>query len=71
MMLDYNVTSRRIDNHGSEAMAKAARLVLDTDMADHPRRRRSDRIYVIILRAKVSGLVLRANHFGSRMTACG
>jgi len=33
MMLDYHVTARRIDSHGSEAEAKAARLVLDTDMA--------------------------------------
>ena len=32
-MLDYHVTARRIDSHGSEAEAKAARLVLDTDMA--------------------------------------
>jgi uncharacterized OsmC-like protein len=33
MMLDYRVTARRIDSHGSEATAKAAHLVLDTDMA--------------------------------------
>lgn len=32
-MLEYSVTARRIDSHGSEAEAKAARLVLDTDMA--------------------------------------
>ncbi|OJY30045.1 MAG: osmotically inducible protein C [Rhodobacterales bacterium 65-51] len=32
-MLDYHVTARRIDNHGSEATAKDARIVLDTDMA--------------------------------------
>ncbi|MBD3762859.1 MAG: OsmC family protein [Thioclava sp.] len=32
-MLDYHVTARRIDSHGSEAETKAARLVLDTDMA--------------------------------------
>ncbi|MEB8389364.1 OsmC family protein [Rhodobacteraceae bacterium KMM 6894] len=31
-MLDYKVTARRIDSHGSEAKAKAARIVLDTDM---------------------------------------
>ena len=31
-MLDYSVTARRIDSHGSEAMTKEARLVLDTDM---------------------------------------
>lgn len=33
MMLEYRVTARRIDSHGSEAEAKAARLVLDTGMA--------------------------------------
>lgn len=33
MMLDYHVSARRIDSHGSEAEAKAARLVLDTDLA--------------------------------------
>ncbi|MCA1775404.1 MAG: OsmC family protein [Loktanella sp.] len=33
MMLDYRVTARRIDSHGSEASAKEARIVLDTDMA--------------------------------------
>jgi uncharacterized OsmC-like protein len=32
-MLDYRVTARRIDSHGSEARAKAARIMLDTDMA--------------------------------------
>lgn len=32
-MLDYSVTARRIDAHGSEASAKSARLVLDSDMA--------------------------------------
>lgn len=32
-MLEYRVTAHRIDSHGSEAEAKAARLVLDTDMA--------------------------------------
>ena len=31
--LKYRVTARRTGNHGSEAEAKAARLVLDTDMA--------------------------------------
>lgn len=33
MMLEYRVTARRIDSHGSEADAKSASLVLDTDMA--------------------------------------
>jgi len=35
-MLEYKVTARRIDGHGSEAETKAARLVLDTDMAGRP-----------------------------------
>lgn len=33
MMLEYRVTARRIDSHGSEASAKAATITLDTDMA--------------------------------------
>ena len=33
MMLDYHVSARRIDSHGSEATTKEARIVLDTDMA--------------------------------------
>jgi uncharacterized OsmC-like protein len=32
-MLDYHVTARRIDSHGSEAATKEARIALDTDMA--------------------------------------
>ncbi len=32
-MLDYHVTARRIDSHGSEAKTKKALIVLDTDMA--------------------------------------
>ncbi len=32
-MLEYRVSARRIDNHGSEAVTKDARIVLDTDMA--------------------------------------
>ncbi len=32
-MLEYHVTARRIDSHGSEARTKEARIVLDTDMA--------------------------------------
>lgn len=32
-MLDYRVTARRLDSHGSEATTKAARLMLDTDMS--------------------------------------
>ena len=32
-MLEYKVTARRIDSHGSEAAAKDARITLDTDMA--------------------------------------
>ena len=31
-MLEYNVTARRIDAHGSEAATKDATLVLDTDI---------------------------------------
>ena len=33
VMLEYNVSARRIDSHGSEATTKQARIVLDTDMA--------------------------------------
>ena len=32
-MLEYKVTARRIDSHGSEATTKEARITLDTDMA--------------------------------------
>ena len=32
-MLEYKVTARRIDGHGSEAVTKKALIVLDTDMA--------------------------------------
>lgn len=32
-MLEYSVSARRIDAHGSEASTKAATLKLDTDMA--------------------------------------
>lgn len=32
-MLEYHVTARRIDSHGSEASAKAATIMLDTAMA--------------------------------------
>jgi uncharacterized OsmC-like protein len=32
-MLEYSVTAKRIDAHGSEARAKDATLVLDTDLA--------------------------------------
>ena len=33
VMLEYRVSARRIDSHGSEAMTKEARIVLDTDLA--------------------------------------
>lgn len=33
-MLEYHVTARRIDSHGSEASGKAARIVLNTDETD-------------------------------------
>jgi uncharacterized OsmC-like protein len=36
IVLDYHVVARRIDSHGSEARAKDARIVLDTDMAGRP-----------------------------------
>lgn len=32
-MLEYKVTARRVDNHGAEAAAKQALIVLDTDLA--------------------------------------
>jgi uncharacterized OsmC-like protein len=32
--LEYRVTARRIDRHGSEATCKEARIALDNDMAD-------------------------------------
>lgn len=35
-MLEYRVSAHRIDSHGSEAFAKDARIVLDTDMAGRP-----------------------------------
>jgi len=35
-MLEYSVTARRIDAHGSEAHAKAATVTLDTDVNGRP-----------------------------------
>ena len=35
-MLEYKVTARRIDAHGSEARAKDAVLVIDTDLQGRP-----------------------------------
>jgi len=35
-MLEYHVSARRIDSHGSEATTKDARIVLDTDMTGRP-----------------------------------
>ncbi|MDP3690734.1 OsmC family protein [Bradyrhizobium sp.] len=35
-MLEYRVSARRIDAHGSVAAAKAAEIVLDTDVAGRP-----------------------------------
>jgi len=32
-MLEYHVSARRIDSHGSEATTKNAKITLDTDMA--------------------------------------
>lgn len=31
-MLEYRVSARRIDSHGSEATTKSATIVLDTDV---------------------------------------
>ena len=35
-MLEYRVSARRLDAHGSEATTKEARLTLDTDMRGRP-----------------------------------
>lgn len=35
-MLEYRVTARRMDQHGSVAQAKGAEVVLDTDLAGRP-----------------------------------
>jgi uncharacterized OsmC-like protein len=35
-MLEYAVSARRIDEHGSEAATKEARIVLDTDIKGRP-----------------------------------
>ncbi len=35
-MLEYKVSARRIDSHGSEAMCQDARIVLDTARARAP-----------------------------------
>ncbi len=35
-MLEYRVSARRIDSHGSEASTKNARLTLDTDVNGRP-----------------------------------
>ena len=35
-MLEYRVSARRVDSHGSEAMAKDATVVLDTDVNGRP-----------------------------------
>jgi uncharacterized OsmC-like protein len=35
-MLEYRVSARRLDAHGSEAMTKEAVLTLDTDMKGRP-----------------------------------
>lgn len=50
-MLEYRVSARRIDSHGSEAMAKEARIVLDTDMAG-----RADAFNPALLRKSRVGL---------------
>lgn len=35
-MLEYNVTARRVDSHGSVARCKAAEITLDTDVNGRP-----------------------------------
>jgi uncharacterized OsmC-like protein len=35
-MLEYKVTARRQDSHGSEAKTKEARIILDTDVKGRP-----------------------------------
>ena len=35
-MLEYRVTARRVDNHGSLAQCKQAQLVIDTDLNGRP-----------------------------------
>lgn len=35
-MLEYNVSAKRLDDTGSEAMAGEARIILDTGMAGRP-----------------------------------
>jgi uncharacterized OsmC-like protein len=35
-MLEYSVTARRIDSHGSEARTKQATITLDTDVSGRP-----------------------------------
>lgn len=35
-MLEYSVTARRIDSHGSEARTKQATITLDTDVRGRP-----------------------------------
>lgn len=35
-MLEYSVSARRVDTHGSEARTKQAVLVLDTDLSGRP-----------------------------------
>ena len=35
-MLEYSVTARRVDDHGSLAQCKQARLVIDTDLDGRP-----------------------------------
>lgn len=36
MMLEYAVQARRIDAHGSEAIARGATIILDTDVKGRP-----------------------------------
>ncbi len=35
-MLEYRVSAKRIDSHGSEAVTKSASIILDTDVSGRP-----------------------------------
>lgn len=55
-MTEYRVSARRIDSHGSLAMAKEAEVVLDTDMAG---RRRDAMNPVELLLAALAACMLK------------
>jgi len=35
-MMEFDVSTKRLDSHGSEASCKSARMVLDADMQGRP-----------------------------------